>query len=420
MQPRLKLGDLVKQAFYRTTPYRQVITFTVPSLILLALLIIGFAFEGSQQYTLLAKAFLHGQLNFLSPIGGAGQDPVFWHGKIYWGQGAFPAVVLMPFVGLFGLFHLFFYQGYLKWLLVLGVWLLVWKLGQLLTYTKEDSAILAFGFTLGSVFIGVASVSASWYFAQVITTVLLFGSFYEFYRSKQKRWWLIGTLCALILMTRATAAPICLFYGWELWRTAGPRAYRFKWLLQFGLPLAGAVGLLAAYNFARFHSPFDGGYGRQLLYPASAEAQSYGLFSLAHIPTNAYSALLRGPLPVLRDNTSWTLKFPYIKNNPYGLSLFMTSPYLLYLFTQKWPSFDTRLRTLLGAVCISAVLLFSYFGVGAVQFGYRYALDFLPGLFVVFMVMYRKRHTRLPAGMKALLLGSGITNFYLLCTLIFP
>jgi len=120
----------------------------------------------------------------------------------------------------------------------------------------------------------------------------------------------------------------------------------------------------------------------------------------------------------LRDNTSWTLKFPYIRNDIYGMSIFVTSPYLLCLFMQKWSSFDARARRLLVAALASGLLVFSYFGVGLVQFGYRYSLDFLPEVFLVFMITYRTSHKRLSRGMKTLLLSSGIVNFYLLWPLI--
>jgi hypothetical protein len=407
-----------KQRGLSGSPYREILIFTVPVIILVWILGMSFVLEGSQQFSLLAQAFLHHQLNFLSSIGGMGQDPILYHGKIYWSEGPFPAVLLLPFMAIFKLFHHFFFQGYLTWALILGVVFFVFKLARALSYSQEDSFILALGFTLGSAFIGVASVSSSWFFAQVLTTFLLFWSLYEFYSRKHKRWWLLGVICALVLMTRATASPIFIFFCLELWYATRTTHQRLKKFVQLSLPIAVAIILLAAYNFLRFHSPFNGGYAHQLLYPVSAEAQSYGVFGLIHIPTNLYSALLRGPIPVVRDSTSWTLKFPYIQNNIYGMSIFITSPYLLSLFSHKWSSFDVRARNLLIAASASALLVFSYFGVGLLQFGYRYSLDFLPELFLLFMIMYRKNHRSLSRGMKVLLLGSGVFNFYLLAPFI--
>ena len=206
-----------KQRVLLSSPFREILIFSVPLIILTWLLVMSFVLEGSQQFSLLAQAFLHGQLNFRSSIGGSGQDPILWHGKIYWGEGPFPAVLLMPLVGFFSIFHRFYFQGYLDWILILGVLFFVFKLARSLAYSKEDSLVLALGFALGSVFIGVASVSSSWFFAQVLTTFLLFWSLYEYYARKHKRWWLIGVLCGLILMTRATASPVFIFFFLELW-----------------------------------------------------------------------------------------------------------------------------------------------------------------------------------------------------------
>ncbi len=414
MKKQAKKSNRGLQHTLTTYPYRSIWLFTIPVILFLTLLIIGFVSEGSQQYSLLASAFLHGHLNFLQSIGGAGQDPVFYKGKIYWSEGPFPSILLMPFVGFFQLFHQFFYQGYLKWLLVIGVWFLVYRLAQKFSYTKEDSTILAFGFCLGSVFIGIASVSASWYFAQVVTTFLLFWSLYEYFN--QRRWWLIGTLCGLLLLTRATALPILLFFGLELWAT---KKHTFRQLLGLVLPVAIAGACTGLYNYVRFKNPFDGGYGAQLLFRSSLESESYGIFSLVHILTNFVSAVFRMPIPIVRDNTSWTLKFPYIANNIYGMSIFFTSPYFLYFFTRPWKTFDRQMRHLLIAILVGALLVFSYFGVGIVQYGYRYSLDFLPELFVLFMLVYRRGHDRITTGMKTLLLGSGIVNFWLLWNMLY-
>ena len=396
------------------TPYREILIFTVPVAILIFLLAMSFVLEGSQQFPLLAQSFLRGHLNFLSPIVGLGQDPIFWHGKVYWGDGPFPAMLLMPFVALWNISHYFFFQGYLTWFLIVGIIFFIFKLARTLSYSKEDSFVLTLGFALGSVFIGVASVSSSWFFAQVVTTFLLFWGLYEFYTRKHKRWWLLGLISALILMTRSTAAPVFIFFALEIWCLTIATNKKLKKFAQLSLPVVAALALLGLYNFLRFQNPLNGGYAHQLLYPSAIESRSFGMFSLMHIPANLYSALLRAPDPVLRDNTSWLLKFPYIENNIYGMSIFVTSPYLLWLFTNKWSSFDARARRLLIAASLSALLVLTYFGIGLMQFGYRYSLDFLPELFLLFMIMYRKKHSQLSGGMKMLLLGSGVFNFYLL------
>jgi hypothetical protein len=403
-------------ALLKIKTFRYIVLFSIPVVLEAVILISCFISDGSQQYADLAKAFLHGQLNFLAPIGGLGQDPVFWHGKIYWDDGPFPAILLMPFVAFFSLFHLVYYQGYLMWILALGVPYFVYKIAQIFKYSIEDSLILAFGFALGTVFIGVVSISSSWFFGQVLNTFLLFWAFYEYFTNR--RWWLIGIICALVFMTRATSTPLLLFFALEIWQLKLSKSKRFRMLLGLATPVGIAIVLIGLYNYLRFQSPFNGGYQSQLLHGNAIESRAMGIFSLKHIPSNFYYMVLTAPNPVLRDSGSWTLKFPFISNNMYGTSIFITSPYLLYLFQQKWKTFDVHSRNLIVATTLTALFVLSYYGVGLMQFGYRYSLDFLPGMFILFMIIYRKHHRSISRGMKFLLLGAGVLNFYLLWTLI--
>jgi hypothetical protein len=322
----------------------------------------------------------------------------------------------MPFVSFLSIFHVLFYQGYLKWLLVIGVGYFIFKLARLITYSKEDSLVLTLGFMLGSVFIGANSVSSSWLFAQILTVFLLLWGLYELYT--RKRWWLLGIISGLVFLTRATAAPILILFALELWQSRKSKGTKKSYWLELLLPVLIAIALQGLYNLARFHNPFNGGYKYQLLYPTSANSLSYGVFSLVHIPANLYTMFLRTPVPIFHNANSWIMKFPFLENNPYGMSIFITSPYLLYLFSQKWSTFSTRERNLIVATALSCLLVLCFFGNGVQQFGDRYSLDFLPELFLLFMLVYKKNHKRLSNGMKALLLGSGLTNFYLVLSFI--
>jgi len=399
----------------RPSTFRRLAPFIIPSIILVYVLLVGFGIEGSQQFSELAQGFLHGHLYFLHSIGGEGQDPVFFGNHIYWSEGPFPAVLLMPFVAVFSVFHHFFYQGYLKWLLVYGVLFFVYQIARRLRYTKGDSLVLMFGFALGSVFIGVASVSSGWLYAQVVCAFLLLWSLYEYYY--KRRWWLIGILCGLTFLTRGTAAPIIIFFALEIWQNV-PRTERRQQLELLCLPFIVAILLQGLYNAARFHSPLNGGYEYQLLGPAPATSRALGVFSLLHIPANLYALIFASPVTTLRNPYSWTLSFPYIQSNEDGLSIFITSPYFLYLLSQKWSSFDRTCRNLLLATAVSCLGVLCFYGLGRNQLGYRYSLDFLPELFVVFMIVYRRGHERITRGMKCLLLGSGMLNFYLLLSYI--
>ncbi len=395
---------------------RPLAIFIIPAIIFIFMLILGFTAEGSQQFAHLADSFVHGKTYFLDPIGGQGQDPVFYNGHIYWGEGVFPAILLTPFVALFNLFHLFFFQGYLKWSMVIGISYFVYAIARKIKYSKEDSLILMFGFTLSSVFLGVNSVSSSWLFAQIVTTFLCFWSLYEYHN--KRRLWLIGVICGLILMTRITAAPIIIFFLIMTLMEKTRRDAKLRNLAYLVIPFVIAGCFIGAYNNQRFGSPLNNGSKYQLLSAESSEARSMGVFSIKHLPTNLYTIVLRGPNIVLNDSTSWSLKFPYISNNSYGMSIFITSPYLLWLLTIRPKKYPKEAKQLMVPVLVSLVAVLTYFGIGADQLGYRYALDFMPGLFVVFMLVYKQINKDLTRGMKFLLLGPCVLNFYLLFSFI--
>ena len=139
--------------------------------------------------------------------------------------------------------------------------------------------------------------------------------------------------------------------------------------------------LLCAYNYERFGNIAETGFGKAVLYrDVLYQARSAGLFSLVHVPKNLFMMLLQGPQPVGGDSTA-ILRFPYVQPSQWGMGLFFTSPALLYVFR-------ARFREILVKACWIATLtllvpILTYYGIGYLQFGYRYALDFMPFLIVL-------------------------------------
>ena len=135
-----------------------------------------------------------------------------------------------------------------------------------------------------------------------------------------------------------------------------------------------------------------------------------GLFGLVHLPANLYYFFLAGPLPITRPPAA-TLVFPYITNSGWGLGIIFTAPYLLSLF---WRSIGDRTEQLLwlGVLC-AALPVFLYYGVGALQLGYRYALDFLPLIYFIFLRTLKNRDGEVPAQFKKLFAAVYFFNLYL-------
>jgi len=373
----------------------------------------NFTFEKTQHFTFLAQAFLQGKLYFLELPVPRWNDVALFHGHPYWPLGPFPAVLLMPFVYLFGLAGTMFYQGYLQFWLVLATLYLVYQLARRTGYHTLDCGYLSLTF-FTSIFFFYAWAPTSYYMAHVVVVVCGFAALVEYLG--RKRYWLLGLLCGLALATRVPAGFGILFFLLDLLLDqATTLKLRLHRALELMAPFVALGLLLLLYNYARFGGLVEQGYTYQIhMVEAARRARDYGLFSLIHLPGNLYYLLLSVPTPVFRDGLSHVLKFPFIAPNPWGMSIFVTSPYLVYLFGFKYRSLTSRLALVSVAVMLLPILL--YYGIGFWQFGYRYALDVMPLLFWLLMREYRLQHPGLSRGFRWLILFSVILNLYLLAT----
>lgn len=384
------------------------------STILFFTFIMGFNsyINSEQQFAYLANSFVQGKTYFLEkPF--YWSDASFFNERYYWPLGPFPAITLAPFVYIFNLLNLPFDQRPLNIALSLGVFYLVYKIVHKNKYSLEDSKFLAFAFCFSSVFLGVTMIPWSWYFAQVVCTFLIFLAFWEYLN--KKRFSLIGVILGAVLLTRVTASLTIIFFVLSVVLTSkksNPRKLSnlFKLLLPFGI----AVLLLGFYNLLRFGNIFEQGYSYQILSGHAKKALGYGMFNLLHVPGNLYALILSPPLLVFKDNLSHVLKFPFIKGNPWGMSIFITSPYFFYLFFLKYKDPLSKIFIFTSIIILIPILF--YYGVGFRQYGFRYSLDFLPLLFLLFIRNLHIKYIKLSLKFKLLILITSVTNLYLLIT----
>jgi hypothetical protein len=213
-------------------------------------------------------------------------------------------------------------------------------------------------------------------------------------------------------MCRFTSVCAAPFFIWMLWRGRASEPVeqeevveqsrsRPNWrklaatCLGIGLGLAIPALLLFTYNYQRFGSPLESGYGlAKLGGDITKVARSYGLFSIVHVPKNLFMMLLQGPLPWQNENDP-VLSFPYIWPSPWGMGLLYTTPALIFLFRGLRSRLSQPLTQacLLGFVGV-AIPTVLYYGVGWIQFGYRYALDFMPFLIILAALGFRRGMSR--------------------------
>ena len=375
----------------------------------LGVVVVNAGTDRLQQYSLLAESFLDGRLD-VRPDRSAHDEPTHREGARYVPMGPAPAVLLVPFVAAGRALGFFFRQGYLAPFLTAGVLWLAWRLALRLGHRREDAFLLAFAYVFGSAYLGQAALPISNFFAHVVVTVLLFAALLE-QEGRQRPLW-IGALLAAALATRFTAGVGLLYFAARAALGPGTLDERARRLAWMALPVVAVGTLLLAYNAARFGDPFDTGYAAQAVPdPLQHAARSYGLTSLRHLPGNLYYMLLSLPIPVFAEGTVSVFTAPWFRPNPWGMSVFVTSPWLAYLFALRRP--DRRTGLLLATAAVVAAPLLLTWSMGYAQYGYRFALDFMPFVWTALVVGLRTRFGGVPLGFRVAVVFAALLNAYL-------
>ena len=193
---------------------------------------------------------------------------------------------------------------------------------------------------------------------------------------------LLAGLCfALAFGNRTEIILLAPIFIYLIYRTPNQTLSHRQAIARFvAIPFTLGIATLI-YNYARFSSILDFGYAR---IPGVLNEPWYqhGIFSLHAIPGNAMAMLFE---PWRRVN-----QFPYLVPTGFGGSIFLNSPFLIYLFrrgardaTLKWLSWC--------AIAILTFVLWCHGNPGGWQFSYRYAMELLPWIFLILLESARNK-----------------------------
>jgi hypothetical protein len=265
---------------------------------------------------------------------------------------------------------------------------------------REDVA-LSLLFAFGTVYFFTAVQGTVWFAAHVVAVPLL--ALYVLFSLDAKRPALAGLMLVLAFMARPTVALLVAFFAIELLRVSRRKdapevdadALVWKriatWLrgvewsalvrpcLFFAAPILVIGGIAMWMNEARFEDPFE--FGHQYLQIRWRDRiERWGLFNFHYLGKNL--AVFLAALPWL------TAVEPYLKISRHGLALWLTTPNIL---TALWPKrVTTTMVGLFVAAGAVALLNLCYQNSGWVQFGYRFALDYLVPVFVLLALSGRR------------------------------
>ncbi len=318
-------------------------------------------------YVRLSDAFLHGRLYLL-------EQPPWLNELIPCEKGFYvvypplPAVVMMPLVAVFGTsLNQTLVSVFVGSLSVVMACMVAKDVGKVNGSMHIWSAVF-FGF--GTIFWYLTSVGSAWYLAHVMSVFFMFMAIHE--SLNRGRPLLVGLFVGASYWCRLPTILTLFFFGLMI-------IYNQRWSVSKSvLPLlkmfAGAsvfVSLNMLYNFIRFGTPFDVAYW---LIPGILEEPwfSEGLFSLSYIPCNLATILMG--LPVFRPEP------PYILPPWRGMAIWVTTPAFVYALRSPRREAITW-ACWLAIIAVASVIFCK--GCSGWGFGYRYAMDFYPFLYIL-------------------------------------
>jgi hypothetical protein len=312
----------------------------------------------------LADAFLHGRLTI--PILGPNDVVPAPDGGVYVPFGPFPAFVVLPLVAVVGPAQADRWQPIVNaGIAAADVGLAFWLAGRAAVSTVGTRLWLAILLGFSTAIWWVTTRGGVWHTGHLIATFLTLCALIETFG--RRRPWLLGLLGGAAFLTRAPLIFALPLYGLVVrppeadapwWH---PRSWPIRAWLLLGLGVLPSLAFFLWYDWARFGSPFESGYGLATLPEWLAAIRAQGLFSTVHLGMNLDYLFLHLPTPIPR--------FPFFQPDGLGMSILFTSPGL-------------GLARRAPALAVTAILVLIpsllYYGGGWLQYGYRYALDSIP------------------------------------------
>lgn len=351
------------------------------------------------QFSQQADSFLNGKLDIANQL-----DTVEYNDKFYWHQQPLPSIILLPFKLLWKNFD----QSNMQILLVILLTTLLYKLVRIRGRPVLDSLLLIIIFLCGSPILGLILNPSSWYYAQLLTVVLMVGLILEM--ETKQRSLIIGILLALIIATRPSAALIIIPVLYKLIKKSSTENI-IRHLLIFISPIIITIIISFWFNYVRFHDIFYNAYQTNNVGGSMPYFRSLGFLSLQHVPTNFYYYFLISVNPVT-DKSGTHLVFPYITYSTWGISLFLMAPFFLYAFKTILLK-DNEIKLFWIVIVLNLIFLMLYFAPGWVQFGPRYTADFMP---ILFLLLLKGLQSKLTTKQQILIMISSLFNIYLYAT----
>lgn len=291
-----------------------------------------------------------------------------------------PAVLMMPLVAIFGLET---NQTLISVFIGSVTVVMAYIVAKDITTKAEGSAnknqskhiwaAIMLGF--GSIFWCLASTGSVWFIAQVTSVFFLLWAIHEAYNKSRPI--IMGLLVGASFWCRLPTILGIFFFAGLIISRQPHKNWKAKFQMAFPslIKLAIGAGIFVAldmiYNYVRFGTPFDVAYW---MIPGILNEPWFnlGLFNLSYIPQNL--------VPFLFGLPNFTSTAPYMIIPMRGLAIWFTTPAFIFSIKSKIKDSITGLAWL--AIILIAIIIFTK-GLSGWGFGYRYAVDFYPFLYIL-------------------------------------
>ena len=344
-----------------------------------------------------AESFLHGRLDVDLPF--KVYDIEIINGKSYIYYPPFPALLLLPFVAIFGLRTSDVLFTAVVSASILPTLYLLFEQVRALGLTRRswvENAVLSVLLYFGSIILWLSLGGQLWFETHIVAMAATLLSLLLAFR-RHFAW--SAVLLGGAFFSRFTMALGFPFLFYLAWQDAGAdpllgrfvaslrsrapdwRAVPWRRLLPPAAVTAGVVLLFFLRNALTFGSPLDDGY-HTLLRERYPEILTSGVFNLRYVPSNIAAFFFSMP------HVEWIGgrfdRHPALDmlNNQIAISVFATTPLFLLLFwrNRRRSGLRAALWVTIGLIVVS---LLPFYTAGAYQFGVRYLTDAYPYAFLL-------------------------------------
>ncbi len=275
-----------------------------------------------------------------------------------------PAILLVPIQ----LLWRYFPQQYLAHILGALIAIIHMKIAKTINPKKSLIVWTFLLVGLGNIIWYMASTGSVWYLGQI--TAAFFMSLAILESITRKRPLQLGILLGAMYLSRLNTIIALPYFLYAIYDKNW-----FKNYFKLGLGIAPFILFNFFYNYARFGTIFDTAY---FLLPKILNEENMpwfinGVANISYIPNNIIAMFWTFP-KVLSS-------FPYIQPSWAGLAIWITTPAFIYSLFAPLKENVNKLTWL--SILLVFLIVASHGGTGWSQFGYRFAVDFYPLLFLL-------------------------------------